>query len=188
VRRERLGFRRRAALYAGLDARLRNKTRFFGAACLTNCVLAHLVTIDNSISSSGTCIRWLWNLGALLETINLAAAEDLKAESEVGPALDEHLISKEQAAVEKSLQGATADFVLQMNRFLNHDRWLGALHFSPEVRWYSGVLVNLREELASPLDFARQPHREAIGVSLTRALRRDERDREYRNRAPTFNI
>lgn len=132
------------------------------------------------MSSSSACCRWLWNIGALLETINFALANEVGKGSLCGPGLDERLIGIEQSAVEDALQRARtrgrpagyADFALQMNDLLNNGPWMGALHFSPKVRWYSRVLVSVREQLAAPLDFARQQHREAIGVRLTRALQR----------------
>jgi hypothetical protein len=122
------------------------------------------------------------DLGASLLPINLAVAKDIRVGTLAGPALDERLICIEQSVVERSLQSARAlcrtrpysEFLRQMNGILNHDPWLGSLHFSPAVRWYSAVLIDVRAELASPLDFARQLHRETIGVVLTRTLRRSE--------------
>jgi hypothetical protein len=42
------------------------------------------------------------------------------------------------------------------------------------VRWYRRVLVDVADELSSPIEFARQIHREKIGMALINALRREQ--------------
>jgi hypothetical protein len=54
-------FQRRAALYGRLDACLRHKTRFFGAAAVTNRVLGHMV------SRTGHFVTDKFPIGAMME-------------------------------------------------------------------------------------------------------------------------
>ena len=95
--------------------------------------------------------------------------------------MDERIVCIEQSVVEQSLRDARSSRfnayleVLQaLDAILNHASWLSALHVSSTVRWYRRVLAGVRDELNSPLEFARQNHREKIGMALITALRRGE--------------
>ena len=177
-------FRRRAQLYGALDARLYAQTRFFGAACVTNRVLAHLTSLGGSLAEADLCADWLLDLGASLETLNRSIAEAVHAGRLAGPALDEQIVSIEQSAVERSLQRAMntresgyRQVLPALDAILNHQSWVSTLHFSSAVRWYRRVLAGVRHELQAPIEFARQLHREKIGMALIAALRRDESSR-----------
>jgi hypothetical protein len=172
-------FQRRARIYAGVDARLHSKTRFFGAACATNHVLGHLASLRGAIACTKGCTDWLSALGASLETTNLSIADAVNSGRLTGRALDERIVSTEQSIVERSLQDARRSrltayqqLLLELDALLNQQRWLSSLHFSPVVRWYSRVLAGVRFELKSPIEFARQIHRETVGMALISALHR----------------
>lgn len=176
-------FQRRAHLYAALDLRLRSKTRFFGAACVTNRVLAHLASIEAAVSRAERCAAWLSELGSSLETVNRSIADSVHSGRLAGPALDERIVSIEQSVVERSLRSARTvraspygEVLPALDALLNHRSWIAALHFSPAVRWYRRVLTEVRDELRSPIEFARQLHREKIGLALIGALQREQRD------------
>lgn len=175
------GFQHRARFYGALDSRLRSKTRFFGAACVTNRVLGHLASIGSGVPHGATCAAWLAELGASLERVNRSIAEAVHQGRLTGPALDERIVAIEQSAVEQSLErsktsGTCAYFAVlpALDGLLNHQSWISTLHFSPAVRWYRRVLTGVRNELRSPIEFARQRHREQIGMALISALRREE--------------
>lgn len=174
-------FQSRARLYGALDSRLHAKTRFFGAACITNRVLAYAASVGGALAYAGACADWLADLGAALEAVNRSLAEVVYQGTEAGPQLDERIVCIEQSVVEQSLRDARSSRfnayleVLQaLDAILNHASWLSALHVSSTVRWYRRVLAGVRDELNSPLEFARQNHREKIGMALITALRRGE--------------
>jgi hypothetical protein len=129
----------------------------------------------------GACAGWLSDLGASLETLNGSIADAVSAGSLTGPGLDKRLVSLEQSFVERSLEGARTsrtnayfEVLPALDALLNEQGWLSMLHFSSAVRWYRRVLSDLRDELRSPIEFARQAHRERIGLALIDALRREE--------------
>jgi hypothetical protein len=169
-------FQRRAALYGRLDAHLHHKTRFFGAACVTNRVLGHMASHTGHFLCSDDTYKWLLATGALLETTNIAIAKAVASGRLTGPSLDGRIVSIEQSIVEEALQSArTAQryprLLSELNAHLNSCA-AGWMHFWVEVRWYSRVLSAVRETLASPIEFAAQAHREAIGLALIAALQR----------------
>jgi hypothetical protein len=176
-------FQRRAQWYETFDSRLRSKTRFFGAACVTNRVLGHLASVGGAIAHGEVCAcaDWLSELGASLETVNRSIAEAVYTGRFAGPALDERIVSLEQSVVEQSLERArtsqTSAFEVlpALDALLNHQGWFSILDISSAVRWYRRVLSEVREELRSPIEFARQAHREKIGLALICALQREER-------------
>jgi hypothetical protein len=99
-----------------------------------------------------------------------------------GARLDEKLVWVEQSIVERSLQCARVrrpsvyiDVLPTLDALLNRGARFSLLYFRPAVRWYSGVLAGVRDELNAPLEFARQAHRERIGLALIRALQREGR-------------
>jgi hypothetical protein len=159
---------------------LHAKTRFFGAACATNHVLGHVASLRGAVICTEACTDWLSALGAALETTNLSMADAVNSGRLTGRALDERIVATEQSIVERSLQAARssrlapyAQLLLELDGLLNRQSWLSALHFSPVVRWYSRVLAGVRSELNSPIEFARQAHREAVGLALITAMRRN---------------
>jgi hypothetical protein len=61
-----------------------------------------------------------------------------------------------------------------LDALLNHQSWISTFYCSAAVRWYRRVLAGVRHELKSPIEFARQRHREKVGMALISALRREE--------------
>jgi hypothetical protein len=174
-------FRYRARLYGELDSRLHSKTRFFGAASVTNCVLGDLATIGLASAPANRCAGWLADLGSSLETLNRSIAEAVHLGCLAGPGLNARIVSIEQAVVEQSLQRArasrTSDYfdVLPVLDALLNRGWMPTYHFSPAVRCYRRVLAQVRDELRSPIEFARHQHREKIGMALICELQRERR-------------
>jgi hypothetical protein len=126
------------------------------------------------------CADWLSDLGASLETVNCSIADAMHSGRLTGPALDKRIVSLEQSVVEQSLEDARTsqtavyfEVLPALDALLNQQGWLSMLHFSPTVRWYRRVLSEVRDELRSPIEFARQAHREKIGLALIGALRRE---------------
>jgi hypothetical protein len=167
-----LSFKHRAALYAQLDARLQRVTRFFGAACITNRVLGSVAAFSGRLTCSAETWRWLAETGALLEAANVSVARDLICERCPGPALDERIVSFEQAIFRIKTAGRTSRMLAELDAGLNFacPAWLTSLS---DVRWYSHVLITVRAQLRTPIHFAEQVHREAIGMALIATLKRD---------------
>ena len=175
-------FQTRAALYGRLDAQLRQKTRFFGAAALTNRVLACLTTVRAALCSQATC-DWLCSIGGCLEARNVGLAKQIGHRQLAGPTLDRELVAVEQSVVEAVLGGARrvdAAALAEINALLNH--WYRAALICPraDLRGYARVLATVRRELASPIDFGQQRHRETIGLALIAALRQRESNQVIR--------
>lgn len=173
-------FHFRAALYGRLDAHLWHKTRFFGAACVTNRILGQLGSVTGSLLCSVETQHWLATTGALLERRNLAIASAVASGALTGPSLDGRIVAIEQSVVEEALQSPGAAVIYpriksELNALLNHRCPAAWLHLRPEVSWYRRVLAGVRTGLDSPLDFSSQAHREAIGMALIAALRRADR-------------
>jgi hypothetical protein len=171
-------FELRAARYGQWDARLRHVTRFFGAACMTNRVLGYVGSRAGQLLCSEDTCRWLAGTGALLEAENVAIADALYRGRLGGPSLDARIVSIEQGIVEAALQAASGSphhsrLLAELNAHLNYGCSAARMHFNSGVRWYSRVLSAVRAELAGPLDFAVQGHREAIGLALIARLRRE---------------
>jgi hypothetical protein len=180
-------FQHRARLYGVLDSRLHSKTRFFGAACATNRVFGQLASLGGAIAHASVCSHWLSELGTSLEIVNRSIADAVHTGRLGGPGLDERIVSIEQSVVERSLQwakasraGAECDVLPTLDALLNHRGWISTLLFSPAVQWYRRVLAEVRHELKSPIEFARQLHREKIGIALIGALQREEASSAHR--------
>jgi hypothetical protein len=132
---------------------------------------------------AAACADWLSELGSSIETVNCSIADAVHTGRLTGPALDERIVSIEQSFIERSLDNARTsrqsraylEVLPALDALLNHRSWISTLHFSPAVRWYERVLAEVRDELRSPIEFARQRHREKIGMALIGALRRERR-------------
>jgi hypothetical protein len=137
-----------------------------------------MASFGGAIARAGPCALWLADLGAALERVNRSLALDVHAGRLTGPALDARIVSIEQSVVERTLErsrvsrSGTCDVLPALDALLNDSGWVSAVHFSPAVRAYGRVLADVRRELGSPIEFARQPHREKIGMALIGALRR----------------
>lgn len=167
----------RYGLYSTLDRQLNGYTRFFGAAAMTNAVLAHCPRLQSPIER--TCYPFLNNLGKELQTANLRFAAAISLDTLMGPALDRHLICNEQRLVQtyiasrQSLAGGHWERIRRnLNDLLNERSALSVMArcFARSREYYS-VLRHIREEVGV-LDFANESHRVRIGLGLTRHLRR----------------
>src|SRR6185437_7667230 len=99
-------FRRRALCYEHWDHCLASKTRFFGAASVTNRVLGHLVSLSVVRPRIEACAPWLSMLGVLLEGTNSALARAVTRGDLAGANLDYQIVSIEQSHVEERLRFA----------------------------------------------------------------------------------
>jgi hypothetical protein len=96
-------FQTRAALYGRLDTHLRQKTRFFGAAAMTNRVLTCLASVRAGLLCSQATCAWLCSIGGGLEARNIRLAEQISRRQFADPRLDQELVSLEQTIVEDAL-------------------------------------------------------------------------------------
>jgi hypothetical protein len=175
-------FAQRALLYADYDGELYGRTRFFGAAAMTNRVLSYLGprTLVSPLSSQSH--RALWVLGCRLEAVNRVSAR-LVARGRFGLSrIDERMVWIEQSEVEValgSMQAASPEFHA---RFINEvDQVLNLappsriiLKLWPAIAWYLAVIRGTRAELGSAVSFANQWHRIQIGLHLVDHLRRSK--------------
>jgi hypothetical protein len=171
-------FRRRALWYKDLDLELRHKTRFFGAAALTNRVLARLFEhFPKAVSdASATSLR---RLGAQLERFNGGLAESVRQSPRHGAALDRYLVQAEQSIVEihwRALPSERQQLIIgrEINGLLNVTHvscYLARLW--RDSRDYCSVLSGLRARLCGPLNFAVESHRIEIGCALIEHLSRE---------------
>jgi hypothetical protein len=175
-------FQCRAALYARLDGRLHQKTRFFGAAFLTNRVLGYLASVRRGLPISEETCHWLAGMGELLEAANLNMAAALDTVCLAGRSLDASIVSHEQSTVEIALRKTrTAQPRLyskvssELDTLLNAGSWPALFRLSPTVNRYCQVLSAVRQQLAGPIEFAAQQHRETIGMALIASLPQGKR-------------
>jgi hypothetical protein len=180
-------FQCRAALYARLDTHLRQKTRFFGAAFMTNRVLGYLVSARSGLSISEATCDWLARLGGALETANLDIARALDDLSLEGPSLDGAIVSREQSIVADALDtariaqpGFHSRMLSELDILLNQRHWTALLRLNSDVYWYCRILSAVREQLACPIEFGSRRHRETIGMALIANLRREDNSRRPR--------
>jgi hypothetical protein len=170
-------FHRRAALYTQMDRRLWEKTRFFGAAAMTNKVLARLFEFHPTLISieSG---RLLQTLGAGLEQFNLRLAGAIRPGDQSGGVLDRRLVQAEQRLAQVHWRGScavSADRKVvegELNDLLNDSHVLCQFaRFWKESRDYSRVLAAVRLRMKVRLDFGNESHRVDIGCALIDHLR-----------------
>jgi len=160
--------------------RLAARTRFFGAAAVTNAALVELFSIRGErICLSGRTSGFLSKVGTALELANLEMGHRIMGAIRVQEDLDAEMVAAEQARVEQMLRllecadpSAYAVTVAQMNRLLSLVSSTAAL-----PKWFSNgatyawVLRNVGDHLRRPLSFACQSDRERIGQTLIRRLR-----------------
>ena len=159
---------------------MHRKTRFYGAAFLTNRVLGYLASVRCGLPISEETCHWLAGTGELLEAANLNMATALDTVGLEGPSLDASIVSLEQSMVEIALRKArTAQPRLyskvscELDTLLNTGSWPALLRLSTTVNRYCQVLSAVRRQLAGPIEFAVQQHREAIGMALITSLRQE---------------
>jgi hypothetical protein len=172
-------FRARACLYARWDQLLSMRTRFFGAAAVTNAALIELFSrIGVSLFVSSFTREFLASVGGVLEHMNMEWARRIAAGSMQAENLDSRMIAAEQAVVQDCLAGlrytdcaAYASTVVEIDRVLTWARCAG----SP-AQWlsartaYATVLQHAADELGRSASFAVQNDREIIGLMLIRHL------------------
>jgi hypothetical protein len=170
-------FERRSALYARLDEELFNWTRFFGAAALTNAVLAQFFRLTPRVVPR-SC-EFLRQLGSVLEAANLQYAAAIKRQAPASAALDCRLVRSEQRLVQCWLveQQARADSRWdsirgEINGVLNECHFTSVFsRCFARSRYYYGVLRRIRRETGVPFDFASESHRVRIGLGLVERIR-----------------
>jgi hypothetical protein len=135
------------------------------------------MALAGPVLRGAVCADWLFDLGASLQAANCALAEGVYAGHLAGDDLDRRIVSLEQSIVERSLEcvrvsrAATyRDVVHALDALINDRVRIPALYVSPAVNWYRRVLTDVRREQGAPIEFARQRHRERIGMALIDAL------------------
>ena len=170
-----VAFQQRALWYRDLDLELRHKTRFFGAAALTNRVLARLFGHHPQAISEASA-ESLSRLGAHLERFNVDLAESARQSARAGPALDRRLVQAEQRVAQIHWQARLCEkqrsmIEREINGLLNESNIACLLaRLWSDSRDYCSVLTALRARLGGPLDFAVESHRIAIGCALIEQL------------------
>jgi hypothetical protein len=164
----------RALLYQGWDEKLRVKTRFFGAASLTNRVLAFLAGHPGARAFRGRG-EWLAALGGMLLPANISLARALCSASLVSGSWDARIVAMEQRMVQNFLATTQSyrekrRMIAEMNFLLNLRGPLVSRCENAAVRCYAGILDGVREQLGLPLDYSLQQHREKIGLGVISAL------------------
>jgi hypothetical protein len=170
-------FQRRAVLYAELDRDLRKKTRFFGAASMTNNVLARLFEFHPTLISSDSGAL-LQGLGRSLERFNLSMAAGIRANSEAGSALDRRLVEAEQRAAQREWRNSQRALVeAELDHLLNGSHVLCLFaRFWKDSRDYTAVLAGLRKQMGVRLQFGNEAHRIGIGCALIDHLHNGQRE------------
>jgi hypothetical protein len=170
-----MGFERRSALYARLDAQLRDRTRFFGAAALINAVLAELFDVFPLIRALRS-FAFMSELGAALEIANLQYAHEINCAALPRCALDHTLVCAEQRRVQSFVQAHQTRGMRQweairseLNGLLN-DRYAVSLGSRYCLR-LSRAAREVRGYFGTKLDFAAEPHRIGIGLKLIEHIR-----------------
>ena len=172
-------FLHRAHLYRQWDLRLFRQTRFFGAAALTNLVLADLFSRPAARMwlAPGTQ-SFLLEAGKVLQALNFKVAEELARRSQ-NTNIDAQLVAIEQSALEYLLHSlraadaaAHAVTTSQLDRLLDLRGWryLPALNLSPSAGVYERVLKRVRRELNRHIRFLLQSDREHIGRTVIALL------------------
>jgi hypothetical protein len=169
-------FADRVRLYAGLDEKLHAKTRFFGAAAVTNAALVELC----SLPCPGRwrfAIDYFGLIGTALETLNIKWARSIEGGAGAKVDLDSSLVTLEQLEVERLLRQHQSQHC--HGRALEQINWLlqwvhplaRPLTHCPGIGIYRQVLAHLRARLGRRVDFALLEDRIGIGHALTRSLR-----------------
>jgi hypothetical protein len=172
-------FRCRVQLYAQWDVQLAEHTRFFGAAAVTNALLARLCKFSPVLISSAT-LNFLNQAGAELQSLNSRLAAQIGNHQCVVTDLDEAIIRTEQAALQSELRklathnrGSYRRTILEVDRLLRGLRISRLLPAFAEVRTYATVLGAVHHCLGRPATFARECDRVCIGRQLIRHIRQN---------------
>lgn len=169
-------FADRVRLYARLDEKLRSKTRFFGAAAVTNTALVELC----SLPCPGRwrfAVDYFGLIGTALEAANVKWARSIEGGEGARVDLDSSLVTLEQLEVERLLRQPQSQHF--QSRALEQINWLlqwahplaRPLTHCPGIRIYRRVLGHMRTQLRRRVDFASLDDRIGIGHALTRSIR-----------------
>jgi hypothetical protein len=177
-------YRRRAVLYAKLDRQLCGNTRFFGAASATNAVLSHLLAPHRRWAISSRSLRFLADVGAVLEIMNMDCASRIARGDCRMAELDRTMVEVEQGAVQASINDLHSRDPVSLSKMLREldDVLNGASlcslfgrMFEPAAS-YIGVLRQVRRNLGRSIMFVRQGDRESIGRALIQHIRGSDQD------------
>ena len=169
-------FADRVRLYAGLDAKLHSRTRFFGAAALTNASLVELCSLP-CLGRWRFAVDYFGLIGTALEAVNVKWARRIEDGAVPAGDLDSSLVTLEQLEVERLLlQHQSQD---PHRRALEQINWLlqwvhpltRPLRHCHSIRVFRQVLAQMRVSLGRPVDFASLHDRIGIGNTLTRSIR-----------------
>jgi hypothetical protein len=175
-------YRRRAVLYAKLDRQLFRSTRFFGAASATNAVLCDLLAPHRRWAISSRSRRFLADVGADLEIMNMDCALRIARGDCRMAELDRTMVEVEQRAVQASINDLRSRDPVNLSKMLREldDVLNGASFcslfgrmFEPAAS-YIGVLRQVRRNLGRSIMFVRQGDRESIGRALIQHIRSDQ--------------
>jgi hypothetical protein len=163
-------------LYVSWDQRLAGVTRFFGAAALTNALLAQLHA-HGGLWVSHVALQFLDSMGTQLQLANMRLACRLAHAPCYATDLDQRIVWCEQSIVERVLQrlrrtdGAhIQSIVLELDRLLalaSSSTLLG----TAGLRLYSQVLRGVARDLGRRIQFAGCSDRVRIGCGLIDHLR-----------------
>ncbi len=180
-------FLHRAHNYSVFDRRLSCHTRFFGAAALTNQVLAEIVSHPLAKTwLSASTVHCLRDLGGSLMSVNENAAATLMRVERPARGWDAAMVSMEQSLVQTYLSRLESQeprtylaIVKQMDglfsaaRFASMER-LASVYAALRCHSfrYAAALRTVSSRLKRPICFSIQGHRELIGNTLIAGLRR----------------
>lgn len=174
------GYCNRARVYAEMDRRAGNYTRFFAAASATVTFLANFDSPAAPAFVSGYTRGMMRGISVGLARTNSAWYGAITSGTFRGSMRDRDFVHREQTRVQGMLNAYQkqnpeqfAKSIAEINSFMNSDSFgkdvAGAL--SSTDRAYMGVLNGVREQLGGDIDFANQGHREAIGNALIDHIR-----------------
>ena len=171
-------FERRSALYARLDAQLRDRTRFFAAAALLNTAFARLFGLL-SVVHAPCSFSFLNEVGAALEIDNIDYARSITTRAP-GPALDRALVCAEQSQLQHHVRAHQAERPHQWE-FIRHqlNGLLNQRYVASMSRWcHTGekivrVLREVRGQVGRELEFGAEAHRVRIGLTLIEHIRNE---------------
>jgi hypothetical protein len=158
---------------------LREKTRFFAAASVTNQMLAAVARMTFPKRLSRNAVEILDDLGQSLQKANQRLAERVNAERRWDILLDGRIVEIEQSLVERYIEqtartapGTARRVIAELDALLT---WVtpSPLFDSlfPSVCGYLSVLRSVRRQVGSPIRFALQAHRVRIGQQLIARIR-----------------
>jgi hypothetical protein len=171
-----LPFADRVKLYTALDEKLHLRTRFFGAAAVTNSALVELCSLP--CPRVWRCaIDYFGHIGSALEAMNVKWARCIEDGVLPKGNLDRTLVTLEQLEVERLLRRHQSEPF--HHRALDQINWLlqrahslaRPLRHCPSIGTFRQVLGHMRARLGRPVDFALLDDRIGIGHALTRSLR-----------------